>query len=208
MKKIITIIITLISLLFISSCRNKIENKNVKSENPLCRVNLFTSIGEYEKNFLLMNLGHAFVTFENLTNCPLQIGNYNLEVDEEISISIWPISGHFSIWYNLESKMINISNKYSDRISISFEIDQIILDKINQFLNTNPKWGILSNCSKFVLCIYNIILEDDYTSLFITPKTLYEIFKHYDFMKQKIIKENSNIGYFDEGRYVKCELEY
>lgn len=207
-KRFYTFSIILFFITLLSSCKCEIKNNFIAVDKPICRVNLFTSTGAYEKHFLLMNLGHAFITFENLSEKTLVVGEYSLGVDEEISVSIWPISGHFSVWYNIESEMINTSNKYGDRISISFEIDEILLNEISDFIITNPKWGLFYNCSKFVLEIYNIITKNNYVTTLTTPKVLSNIFTQYKFTSQKLIKENSNIGYFKEGEYIRCELKY
>lgn len=209
MKKYISLVLLIgIILLMITSCSKQTVNKYVIQNKTVCRINLFSSPGNYQKNFLLMNLGHAFVTIENMDQQSIMIGNYCLAENEEISMSIWPISGHFGVWYNIESKMVNTSKKYNDRISISFELDSNMLNEINEYLKTNPKWHIGYNCSNFVLKIYNIVVKANYSSVIVTPNLLYKLFKNYPYAINKIIKDNDKIGYFVDGVFIKCELNY
>lgn len=209
MIKRIVFILTITFLIFFTlSCKKKTNKYISYTNDSICRINLFTSSGSYDKRFLMLNFGHSFISIENLSNKQILIGEYLLDIDEEITISIWPITSYKGVWYNLESSLINNTNKYSDRISVSFDVNEGTLDEINLFLKESKSWSIFYNCSGFTLDIYNIITKNTYKPLFVSPTALLQIFKQYDYTTCKKVKDNINIGYFKEGDFEKCDLSY
>ncbi len=207
-RKLISLLLIFVLPLSFTSCKNNINTDIKESEDAVCRINLFASNGSYDKRFLMMNFGHSFISVESLSDSSLKVGDYLLSPGEEITLSIWPISGYRGVWYNIESEMIAKTNKYSDRVSVSFLIDLETLDEISLFLNSCNSWSTFYNCSSFTLDIYNIVTKSNYESIFVTPDKLVNLFKKYDFENGKSINENNNIGYFKEGEFEKCDLSY
>ncbi len=208
MKKIFCFLLILVILFSFTGCKNEEKTEFKNPENPICRVNLFASNGSYDKRFLIMNFGHSFISIENLSENNINVGDYILKKDEEITLSVWPVSNHSGVWYNIESGMIAATDKYSDRISVSFLIDYNTLEEINFLLKEAPTWNVFYNCSDFTLDIYNIITKSSYEPVFVTPNKLVKLFKEYDFDTYRTIAENDNIGYFKNGEFIRCELNY
>ncbi len=208
-SRMICILLVASMLLSLNGCAPARVDTSVKvPEDAVCRINLFASSGSYDKTPLIPNLGHSFISVENISGGDIAVGEYILCQGEEITLGVWPISGNFGLWYNLESGLINSSDKYSDRVSVSFLLDRDRLTAVNRLLADEPRWTPLYNCSDFTLDVYNIITGNEYAPPIVTPAALEKIIMRYDYEICREIAENDNIGYYFEGNFEKCELNY
>ncbi len=208
MRKSVLIILIIALVLGLARCEYRVDYQADDAGEKVCRINLFASNGSYDKKFLLLNLGHAFISVENITDEEIMVGEYALAENEEITLSLWPVTGHMGVWYNIESNMINTTDKYSDRVSVSFDIGRGTLEKINSFLSEASAWSIFYNCSSFTLDIYNIITGSDYSPPVVTPATLIKIFEGHECEVGRQIALNDNVGYYVKGEFTKCALKY
>ena len=208
MKKIIIVILNLVIMFYFIGYKKPIYAFNeIEEENSVATITFYASDGSSERNFLLLNLGHAFFTILNETDDYLLVGDYRLEPLEQISISLWPISFQFGVWYNLESVMVNNNNKYKDRLSVSFKINKNTLSDITSYINQNPTWSFLYNCSKFTSKVYSIVTKNNLNYLIYSPSKLKSHFKNYNYQTYEFIKKNNNVGYFDGGKFISCEIK-
>lgn len=213
MKYIYIIVILVLSIfIFIACTKEKLDSYAIEpmKKDDIAIMTLFVSDGRNDKYFGLLNLGHSFLKIKNVSNDSIKIYGYELLSDEELTISTWPISSHFGIWFNLESKYINKYNKYSDRVSISVGINQKDINKINNKFYIIDKWNPLFNCTSFSLAIYNEIASSNEIinlNSFKTPKSLYEeIMKFNEHLYQEDVILNQISGYFNDDEFLSFDL--
>ena len=210
--KAILLVLMISFCTIISACSG--GNKDYKIniyEDDIAYITLFAYSGKDESNWGLINLGHAFLSIENISNNPITIYNYELQPSENITVSTWSLTEHFGIWFNIESNYITTCNKYDGRYSITTGANLEDITKINDFMSNHDRWGILRNCSYFSLSLWNEIAEESeqikerpiFTPTYIEE----EISKFASFEINKPINTSETCYYYDNDNLLEFHFE-
>lgn len=188
-----------------------ITRKTTIKDTDIAYLSLFTFDGKSESTMGLMNLGHSFLSLENVSSEPIKIANVVLSPGKTIAIGTWSIKAHFGVWYNVESNYIQDYNKYDGRLSITTGIGLDDIDKVSEFILSHDYWNPLQNCSYFALNLWNEVAEDgeklDLMAIFSPSAIAKQIktFESYDVNKEIIT--DAKFHYFDNDTPVYYELE-
>ncbi|MBQ7307303.1 MAG: hypothetical protein IJW82_02140 [Clostridia bacterium] len=205
-----TIRFLLVLVILFSNCYiligcNNNDNKLYTTQNrvdAVIELSIFTSNGKKESKNILRNYGHSFLSFKNISQNSLKVGEYTLEKDETISLGTWSVSSHFGVWYNLESNYINTYDKYNDRVSVTTQINLEELKLVNDFILNHDYWNPYCNCSYFSINLWNTIAKDtEYidTSLFYNPSYLYKkLISFSSYETNKAINGKDTFGYYSD----------
>ncbi len=153
------------------------------------------------------NLGHAFLTFDNITSTTYLIGDYTIKSHESISIGTWPssITGYSGVCYNLETYYMNVED-HPSTVYLKQTISYDDLSKINEAIKSNNDWKLFDNCSTFAFTVWNSFSSFKINAGAInTPSNLINSIKKYDYYKGCQLSFNSNIGYYKDGIFNKIE---
>lgn len=188
-------------------CGKEKEYSASIDSGDVIKLTLFTYDGKGESHFGLMNLGHTFLSFENLSDEAIAIGNMTLDSGDEIALGTWSVKSHFGIWYNLEGNYSRDYRKYDGRISVSIGVTLDEVKKINEYISKNDHWSVFKNCSYFALNLYNLVASDsEYidTPVIYTPAYIASKIKLFDtYETNKVIHCDQTFGYFDDEKYVE-----
>ena len=194
---------------FISAC-SPAPKKNYSAtvdDGDVMKLSLFTYDGKGESHFGLMNLGHTFLSFENISSEDIVVGKMTVKAGETIAVGTWSVKSHFGIWYNLEGNYIDFNDKYNGRVSVTIGLSSKDMLKVNAFIETHDYWNPLRNCSYFALNLYNEVaetMESIPTPLIYTPTYIaghIREFKSFD--TNKAIDCANKFGYFDGDKYIE-----
>lgn len=215
MKKIfisIFLILIICVPLFACNTSSEIKHTSVKSDD-VALLTLFTFDGTGESKFGLKNLGHSFLSVENISDSSITVGKNNLEPSDSLTFGTWSIKAHFGVWYNVESVYIDTCNKYDGRISITTGINYDDLEKVNEFISSHDFWTPTNNCSNFALNLWNTIAEEEEELLspFIySPKHIAKCLKNFgNYETNKQINTSiSQMFFYDENtpKYFSLEV--
>lgn len=207
MKKLFTFLfILLICVMPIMGCGDSKDYSAEISEDDIALLSIFAFDGKSECKWGLMNLGHAFLSIENVSNDTLEILNYTLDTDKTVCIGTWSIKEHFGVWYNVESNYYSTYNKYDGRVSVTIGLTAEDLDTLCSFIANNDKWNPLNNCSKFALNAWNSVASESERLLkpiIYTPSNIVNQLKQFDSyeINRPMITENK-FGYFSSSQFV------
>lgn len=216
MRKIAKTLLIVFLLIFACSglvaCKDESrEYKTNISDTDIAKLSLFTYDGSGESVWGLMNLGHSFLSIENVSSENIKLLNKTIEPGETIAIGTWSILEHFGVWYNVESNYIVQHNKYDGRLSITIGIGEDDIEKISSFIAEKDTWNPINNCSYFALNLWNKVAgETEYikTPFIYTPSYIAEEMKKFDsFEKNKDIPTEDTMGYFKGETYVSFQIE-
>ena len=218
MKKFLSLILIISSLILHSSvffaCKNNVEDRvysTVAHDEDIAYITLYTFDGKSESKWGLMNLGHAFIGIENISDEIISIYGYDINPNKSITLGTWSIWKHWGVWFNVESNYIRLHDKYNGRISITTGISLEDIDSLNEYVSERDKWSFLNNCSNFALNLWNTIAEDSeyiYKPVIYTPSYLTEqikIFKNHQYNKK--IETTEVIGFFDDDKFIEYTME-
>jgi len=206
------LILVVSAMMLICGCSSTpVTRKTTIKDNDIAYVSLFTFDGKKESTMGLMNLGHSFLSFENVSSEPIKIANVTVDAGETIAIGTWSIKAHFGVWYNVESNYIKDYNKYDGRISITTGVGVDDIEKISNFILSHDYWNPLQNCSYFALNFWNEIAEDgeklDSMAIF-SPSAIANQLRAFEGMEEnKEIITESKFHYFEKDKAVYYELE-
>ena len=212
MKQFISVIVLLLvtCFMFVGCTEDRQYEANVAS-GDIAKFTLFTYDGKGESVWGLANLGHTFLSIENISQDTITIGKKDLNVGETIALGTWSIKEHFGVWYNVESNYIAEHNKYDGRVSITIGITAEDLEKINHAILSNDRWNPLNNCSHFALHVYNQVASDtEYikTPLIHTPSYIAKNIKKFaNHEYNKAIPTDKHLGFFRNSEFVSYNLE-
>lgn len=192
------------------SSTSNIRATNI-SENDVAYLTLFTYDGNGEAKWGLPNLGHAFVSIENVSGDTLNILDKELASGETIAIGTWSIKEHFGVWYNVESNYIIEHNKYDGRLSITIGVSMEDIETISSYIADKDYWNIFNNCSKFALNLWNTVAtetEEIEKPLIYTPSYLARQIKKFDnYEVNREINTDDTLGYFNDATFVSFHIE-
>ena len=209
-KIILACLLCLVTLCFAGCKSDKNKVATVSASDDII-VSIYAYDGKGESSFGLMNLGHSFLSFENISTETVMIGDYALAPTETVTISTWCLSDHFGVWYNIESNYIKYHDKYNGRYSVSMSIKKDKLQKAKNFIDKNNTWLPTKNCTNFSIGLWNELCDKDAkleTPLIYTPKKLTDDIKRFDsYEYNKDIFVSSRLGYFDGETFVQFAFE-
>lgn len=207
---ILVLFISVCSILTACSNNPKDYKVNIK-ENDIAYISLFAYSGKEESNYGLMNLGHSFLSIDNISSEDIVVYNFTIPAGETVTIGTWCIDKHYGVWFNIESNYIVNHNKYDGRYSITTGIGTEDIDIINEFIKDHDKWGVLRNCSYFALSLWNEIAEENESiskKPILTPAYLEEeIAKFENYEINRPIVTDSNCYYYDNDKFQKFHFE-
>ncbi len=202
------IILLCMAIIFIcSSCKVARKTLITKSKG-IAILSICASNGSYDTS-ILKNYGHVFITIKNISDTRLPLLNINLEVNETISLSIWPVSNHSGIWYNLESYFYNSGLKYNDAIVLSSLIDEATYSEITSFLSQDKKWNLFYNCCGFSVEVFNLSIIEDSLKLESTKpiQLKKEILNYTNYESLKVYSFDLNhMGKMIDGGFERCVI--
>ena len=211
MKKIFTLCLLLVlSMITLTACKQE-HHKTLIEASDTALLTLYTFDGSSESTMGLFNLGHAFVSIENISEVTIKIGKNTLEPHEAITIGTWSIKAHFGVSYNVESNYINNHNKYDGRISVTCGINSNDIATISKFIDNNDYWSPLHNCSQFALNLWNSVASTDeelVTPVIYSPGKIAKSLKNFEvYETNRQIETGDKMYYFDGDTPKYFELE-
>ena len=211
MKKIFTLCLLLVlSMITLTACKQE-HHKTLIEASDTALLTLYTFDGSSESTMGLFNLGHAFVSIENISEDTIKIGKNTLEPHEAITIGTWSIKAHFGVWYNVESNYIKNHNKYDGRISVTCGINSNDIATISKFIDNNDYWSPLHNCSQFALNLWNSVASTDeklVTPVIYSPGKIAKSLKNFEvYETNRQIETGDKMYYFDGDTPKYFELE-
>ena len=213
MKKFLSFFILIMIACFVfASCSVNIpKHKTSVTSSDVALLTLFTFDGKKESKFGLFNLGHSFLSVENISSETITIGKVEVAPNETISIGTWSIKAHFGVWYNVESNYIKDYNKYDGRISITAGISSEDTEKMNKFILAHDYWSPTNNCSNFALNLWNTVAEEDeelVRPFIYSPSKIAKALKNFEgYETNREIKTSDKFFYIDENTPKYFELE-
>ena len=196
------LIIAMLNIFLLTGCTNTTsKQKTIIKTTDVALLSLFTFDGKKESTLGLMNLGHSFLSIENISSDVIKIANVTLAPNETIAIGTWSISAHFGIWYNVESNYIAEHNKYDGRLSITTGISLDDMVSITNYILSHDYWTPLANCSCFALNLWNEVAENSEKlskPLIYSPSHLAKCMKNFEnYEENKEIITDTNFHYFE-----------
>lgn len=196
----------------LSGCNNSSKDYSVNiKETDIAYISLFAYSGKDESNYGLLNLGHSFISIENISSEDIEIYNLTVPAGETITIGTWCIDKNLGVWFNIESNYIINHNKYDGRYSITTGIGVDDISTINNFISGHDKWGIFKNCSYFAVSLWNEIAEDNETietKPIFTPQFVEkEITKFDTYEINRTINTATSCYYFDGNNLQEFHFE-
>ncbi len=198
---------------------NVIKDADIKEQGGSTYGTSCSYIGElsifsyYSPYYISSNVdvgGHAFISFTNYKKGAVSFGKMTLKNDEKVTIGNYGnLSFHKGSIYNLDSYKVNVLNEMNGRVSLSIGINLDQLIKLNLFINNHDTWLPTYNCSSFVEEAWNLVSNDkvftheNFNYLIYKPEILVNSIKSYpNYQTNKYIKNNSNVGYYDNLSFV------
>lgn len=215
MKKFLTclILIVMVSMgLFVTACSGdeRVYSADISDTDDII-LSIFTYDGKGESGYGLMNLGHSFLSFENISGESIIVGDRQVSPGETISLGLWSIKAHFGVWYNMESNYIGSCDKYNGRGSVSIGITADEMEKINEFIHSHDIWTPFHNCSNFAINLWNTVASETETlstPIIYTPSKLMSQLKLFDsFETNREIITEDRFSYYDGENFHYYQLE-
>lgn len=100
---------------------------------------------------------HSFITIMNISGSNIQVGNLSgIGNYKTVSVGTWGNkSEHNGLWYNLESRFVNVNGSYGPRVSKSYVVSASELATLNSYIINNDAWSLTNNCSSFAAAAWN-----------------------------------------------------
>ncbi len=140
--------------------------------------------GKSESEPFVKCLGHSWISLENRTGHPVTLLDYEIADGETVTFSVWAITGHRGVTFNLEAGFIREYGRYSGRRSLSVRMDESRLSEVEDYLRANDTWTPGMNCSLWSLGLWNRIASEEGQikkhSLLYTPSRLQKAIEEFD----------------------------
>ena len=114
--------------------------------------------------------GHTWIYVHNRSDSPINVGLYEVPVGQGVSMGCFAFTAYdgWGIYYNLEAYRENKNDNMDTHWSISKDITQSELEKLNKTLADFPNtWNPVINCATFAFTVWDSVSGDFYFSLLI-----------------------------------------
>lgn len=155
MRRILAVLVTSLACLGQGSCSGY-DTDIPLSGDIVGEVTLFAFPGDKGKNDGILDLGHAFISFQNLTDESFRIGGYEVEPGETVTVSSWAMSSHAGIWYNIENYYVTALDRYEGRYSYTLPMYESSIEAVSEYIYGNDSWHLFRNCAYAALNMFNI----------------------------------------------------
>ena len=170
--------------LFIDFNKYSTNSKHLSHDDKGIVFSITTFDGVNECKPFVKCLGHTWLSLDNYSGHSIYLKDYEIKNNETLTFSVWAISAHKGVYFNLEPNFIKDYGRYSGCQSLSVNIDENQLAKIEDFINKNNKWASIKNCSYWSIHLWNKIVDDRFNmktqTIVYTPKKLLKSLKEYD----------------------------
>ncbi len=188
----------------------QLQSRTIPCEKNGIIMSITSFNGDTESGPFIKSLGHAWVSIENRSGHHIYVKDNEVKNNEIITFSIWAISGHRGVVYNLESNFILNYDRYVGRQSLSVNIDELQLKKVEDFIDLNDDWNFGMNCSCWSLQLWNEVVSEIYKlktqTLVYTPKRLQRSLSEFDCVEvDKDFSRSHEIFFYHDG--IKMELK-
>jgi len=189
----------------------KKNSKTLSVEENKLVLSITTFDGESEKEPLVTILGHSWISIDNQLDHPITIKDYTVQPDEILTMSVWAITNHFGVVFNLEPNFISLRGRYDGRQSLSTNIDESQLSIVDSFIDSNDHWGTTKNCSYWSIHLWNTLVTNEnnmktQTAVY-TPTRLQKSFSEYDCVEiDKDFSRAKGVFFYEGGERVDLSL--
>ena len=140
----------------------------------------------------------------------MYLKDHEIGPDEMVTFSVWAVSDLPGLLFNLEADYISTYGRYSGRKSLSVNIGEPQLRKIEAYIDRSDGWTPGRNCSYWSIQLWNEVVDEAYRvktqTLFYTPKRLERSLCEFD--RVEVDKDFSRAGrIFCYRGGVRTELE-
>lgn len=129
------------------------------SENIFFSISAFD--GKNESKPFMKSLGHAWVSISNQSGHSIKLNDYEICNNELLTISVWALTNHKGVAFNLEPEFINKCNRYNGYVSLTTSINEADLKIIENYIASYDDWTFNRNCSHWSLDLWNTVVNDD-----------------------------------------------
>ncbi len=216
MKKRIAIWLISFSLLIAALCLGldfntyRAGSKTIPCADTGIIFSITTFDGDTETEPFVKCLGHTWLSIDNRSGHSVYIKDHEVANDEIVTFSIWAISGHCGVIFNLEPDFIQNFGRYAGRCSLSVNIDESQLETIGDYIDRNDRWTLGQNCSYWAIHLWNALVDDEFAlktqTLIYTPKRLQKSLREFDRVEaDKDFSRSKGIFFYQDG--VKTEWQ-
>lgn len=166
--------------------------------------------GETEKEPFIPCFGHSWISVENQTGHSVSLIDYEIQDGELLTFSIWAITGHRGVYFNLEADFIRQFGRYDGRQSLSVCVDESRLAVIEDYIRKNDSWTFSMNCSRWAAELWNAVADEAFElktqTLVYTPKRLLKSFGEFDCVESDMDFSDAKAVFFYQNG-VRTELQ-
>lgn len=213
-KRVIALISAAALCLPLTGC-GAVSSRTVHDDGEaLALLTVYATAERGKVSPLLVALGHAYASVENVSDAPIVLGKgYVLPPKETVTLACWEFDAHAGLWYNIEPIYIE-QGWFTERKSVTRSLDEDSLERVNTFLKneSNDVWTLFQNCTHFTVNIWNEAAsgtEDIIdTDGMLTPSQLEE--KIVAFNGYEVARPHTSelaTGYFDGDGFIEFKLE-
>lgn len=157
--------------------------KNIACRDSGLIFSITTYDGKQENRIFVKNFGHSWLSLDNRTGHSVFLNDYEILDGETLTFSVWAISGHCGVVYNLEPSYIENCGRYVGRQSLSINIEEDRLAVISEYIEKHQRWTAAGNCSRWSLRLWNLVTGEECAlqtqMLMYTPKRLQNSLQEY-----------------------------
>lgn len=140
--------------------------------------------GHTETRPFVKCMGHTWLSVENKTGHAVRLMDQELGDGEMLTFSIWAVSGHRGVVFNLEADFIRQFGRYDGRQSLSACVNEAKLAVMEAYITAHDDWTLGCNCSRWALELWNEVVEPSCRlrtqTLLYTPERLQRSLREFD----------------------------
>lgn len=189
----------------------KEHSKTIPCEENGIIFSITTFDGKTESEPFVKCLGHTWVSVDNRSGHSVYVKDHEVKNGEMLTFSIWAISGHRGVFFNLEPAFIRQCGRYVGRQSLSVNIPESQLTTIEDYIDRNDTWKLGKNCSFWSIRLWNELVDEDYAlktqTLVYTPKRLQKAMREFDCVEaDKDFSRAAGIFFYRDGHRTELDL--
>ena len=189
----------------------KAQSRTIPCEKDGIVFSITTFDGDTETEPFVKCMGHTWVSIDNQSGRSVYMKDHEVKNGEILTFSIWAISDHRGVVFNLEPSFIRQFGRYAGRQSLSINIDASQLETIEEYIDRNDKWELGKNCSFWAFQLWNELVGDEYAlkpqTLIYTPKRLQKSLREFDRVEiDKDFSRAKEIFFYQNGQKTELQL--